>query len=135
MLFLLFFFFKNNFFVGRFWVGRSNRMNLVDGLYERSPNCLTNHGANFFKFLFSLGARWSGSGPEAFSQPIFAKNQPKSTHYYISTLAIIWLIQFFNIFVTWDIIIFVTWDLGNALDAQKYGNPNSSRAKLAYIGM
>ena len=48
------------------------------------------------------GARRSGSGPEAFSQVLFGKNPPKSSYTYILTLHIIWLIQFFYIFVTWD---------------------------------
>ena len=48
-------------------------------------------------FRFSI---WLGR--ESVFSALFTKNPPKSSHTYISSLAIIWPIQIFDFFITWD---------------------------------
>ena len=63
--FLFFFFQEQQNFVDHFSAGRSHRKNLVDGLVERSSDCLTNHGAKFLD-IHLVGAL---GGPEVVRKP------------------------------------------------------------------
>ena len=55
-----------------------------------------------FDFRYGWGARGPEVGRKRFLSRFFTKNPQKSSYTYISILAIIWLIQFFYIFVNWD---------------------------------
>ena len=71
--FLLFFFFKNNFFLGRFGVWRWGPKKLVEGLFERSSNCPWNDEAQIliFDLVGALG------GPEVGRKRFLSRFLPK----------------------------------------------------------